>query len=226
MTFDDSNYDSADLWRLPKLDRDTLAFLQYTSGSTDKPKGVMVSHGNLLSNSLYIQTAFDLSPTSVAVTWLPNFHDMGLIDGIIQPLYTGYHAYLMAATSFLMHPLRWLRAISKYRATHCGGPFLRTGDLGYMDKGELFVVGRLKDIIIIRGRNYYPQDIETTWSHIACAGTDNAFLVCRIMPIFFSILPLTIGMHLNPLLENCFSQIPGTTETPKSHLTNSPKVAS
>ncbi len=332
LAFDDLELDLSAAWQPAEQTSETLAFLQYTSGSTERPKGVMISHGNILSNSKYIQTAFELSPGSVAVTWLPNFHDMGLIDGIIQPLFTGFHTYLMAPASFSMLPIRWLRAISKYRATHSGGPnfaydlcvrrttpeqrdgldlscwisayngaepihadtlqrffstfetygfksefmypcyglaeatlmvsgslvnqspvllsvdatdlerkrvkiadkhtvktkiivgsgrswldtkikivnaetlkscsagqvgevwvaspsvsrgywnrpeatdqvfiafladskegpFLRTGDLGFMQKGELFIVGRLKDIIIIRGQNYYPQDIERT----------------------------------------------------------------
>jgi acyl-CoA synthetase (AMP-forming)/AMP-acid ligase II len=118
----DLNLDLSAAWQPAEQTSESIAFLQYTSGSTGRPKGVMVSHGNILSNSKYLQTAFELSPSSVAVTWLPNFHDMGLIDGIIQPLFTGFHTYLMAPANFTMLPIRWLRAISKYRATHCGGP--------------------------------------------------------------------------------------------------------
>jgi len=109
-------------WRDPETTSDTLALLQYTSGSTSTPKGVMVSHGNILYNSACIQHAFELTPQSVSVTWLPSFHDMGLIDGIIQPLYTGFPCFLMLPQSFLQRPLRWLQAISRYRATHSGGP--------------------------------------------------------------------------------------------------------
>ncbi|MFJ4972179.1 amino acid adenylation domain-containing protein [Streptomyces sp. NPDC088755] len=98
------------------------ALLQYTSGSTSTPKGVMVTHHNLLANSAVIRSAFDLSPTSVSVSWLPAYHDMGLIDGILQPLYTGFPAYLMPPTAFLKAPARWLQAVSRYRATHSGGP--------------------------------------------------------------------------------------------------------
>ncbi len=101
---------------------DTLAFLQYTSGSTGSPKGVMVNHGNLLHNSEYLKQAFELTPENVSVTWLPSFHDMGLIDGIIQPLYTGFLGVLMSPVSFLEQPIQWLQAISHYKATHCGGP--------------------------------------------------------------------------------------------------------
>jgi acyl-CoA synthetase (AMP-forming)/AMP-acid ligase II/acyl carrier protein len=109
-------------WQSPDLKPDSLAFLQYTSGSTGNPKGVMVSHENLLHNSAYIQAAFELNQSSVSVSWLPNFHDMGLIDSIIQPIYTGFLGVLMSPTAFLQKPIRWLEAISRYRATHCGGP--------------------------------------------------------------------------------------------------------
>jgi acyl-CoA synthetase (AMP-forming)/AMP-acid ligase II len=101
---------------------DTLALLQYTSGSTAEPKGVMISHGNLLHNSDYINRAFALIPDSVTVTWLPAYHDMGLTNGIIQPVYKGRPCYLMSPVSFLMRPIRWLQAISRYKATISGGP--------------------------------------------------------------------------------------------------------
>ncbi|WP_082152153.1 AMP-binding protein [Crocosphaera watsonii] len=103
-----------------------IAFLEYTSGSTGNPKGVIVSHENILHNSAYIQTAFQLTEESVSVTWLPSFHDMGLIDGIIQPLYTGFLGVIMSPQAFLQKPIRWLEAISYYRATHSGGT-----NLGY-----------------------------------------------------------------------------------------------
>ncbi len=110
----------------PDISGNTLAFLQYTSGSTGSPKGVMISHDNIAYNSVYIQKAFELTEKSVSVTWLPSFHDMGLIDGIIQPLYTGFLGVVMSPESFLKNPMVWLQAITKYRATHSGGP-----NLGY-----------------------------------------------------------------------------------------------
>jgi len=109
-------------WRHPAVTSKTLALLQYTSGSTADPKGVMISHGNLLHNSAYINRVFALIPDSVTVTWLPAFHDMGLTNGIIQPLYKGRPGYLMPPVSFLMQPIRWLQAISRYKATVSGGP--------------------------------------------------------------------------------------------------------
>jgi acyl-CoA synthetase (AMP-forming)/AMP-acid ligase II len=322
----------AQQWQAPYLDGDAIAFLQYTSGSTAKPKGVMVSHNNLLHNLESIYQYFGHSPQRSGVIWLPLYHDMGLVGGVLQPLYGGFPVTLMSPLMFLQSPIRWLQAISHYRATTSGGPnfaydlcvrkitpeqiqhldlscwdvafngaepihhetlqhfatrfatcgfhpeafypcygmaeatlmitggrkamlpaiktlngealeqnlvipaspeelqartvvgcgqalpnqqivvvhpesrtqcatgevgeiwvrgpsisrgywqrlettqqtfgayladtdagpFLRTGDLGFMDSGELFVTGRLKDLIIISGRNYYPQDIERT----------------------------------------------------------------
>ena len=294
----------ADAWQETALGPADPAFLQYTSGSTADPKGVVVTHGNLLHNEEAIRRAFGQSEASVVVGWLPLYHDMGLIGNVLQPLFSGSRAVLMAPLSFLQRPALWLEAISRYRATTSGGPnfaydlcvrkvteaekagldlsgwtvafngaepvraetlerfaaafapcgfrreaffpcyglaeatlfvtggapgsgevvgcgraapdqtvavvdpesgallgtgqvgevwvagpsvaagywgrpeetertfgarlaggggpFLRTGDLGFLADGELFVTGRLKDLIILRGRNHYPQDFEWT----------------------------------------------------------------
>jgi 8-amino-7-oxononanoate synthase/acyl carrier protein len=112
----------ADRWSRPDIDGDTLAFLQYTSGSTGTPKGVMLSHENLLHNSLRIMQAFEITRSQSGVFWLPSFHDMGLIGGILVPLYGGKFNVLMSPVAFLQKPLRWLQAISRYRATISGGP--------------------------------------------------------------------------------------------------------
>jgi len=106
----------------PELSPESLAYLQYTSGSTSTPKGVMVTHGNVLHNSASIHKGFAHTPDSRALTWLPHFHDMGLIDGIIQPLYGGFPGILMSPVSFLQQPLRWLEAITRFQITHTGGP--------------------------------------------------------------------------------------------------------
>ncbi len=321
-----------DAWQDPGVSPNTLAFLQYTSGSTSAPKGVMLSHGNLMHNLKIIDHGFQIDEAAVGVFWLPSYHDMGLIGGILEPMYVGGRSILISPVSFLQRPLRWLQAITRYQGTisgapnfaydlcvkkirpeeregldlstwqtaFCGaepiraetldrfaetfaphgfrraafypcyglaegtllvsggegagipvvkavqradlmenrvvpaagseggsqllvgsggslpgqririvdpvtclpcapeevgeiwvsgpsvaqgywgrpeetegafrahladtgaGPFLRTGDLGFIHEGELFVTGRLKDLIIIRGRNYYPQDIEGT----------------------------------------------------------------
>ena len=300
--------DSGSDWRDPSAGTHTLAFLQYTSGSTAAPKGVMITHGNLLHNLAYAFHLGDGDSSSVSVSWLPVIHDMGLIEGVLQPAFSGCPAYLMSPAAFLQRPMRWLAAIARYGATrsggpnfaydlcvrrigsqersaldlstwrsaYCGaepirqetlraftgafaasgfnppalrpcfglaeatllvtagrwteevsepsrvgcgkpefdtrvlvvepehsrpcepgsvgeiwvsspsiargywnrpeetartfrartdrgeGPFLRTGDLGYMHEGELYVTGRLKDVLIIRGMKHYPQDLEQT----------------------------------------------------------------
>ncbi|OYD96063.1 non-ribosomal peptide synthetase [Nostoc sp. 'Peltigera membranacea cyanobiont' 213] len=111
-----------DSWQQPIIDGQTLAFLQYTSGSTGTPKGVMLSHGNLLHNAAMTYQMMGHSPKSQFISWLPVYHDMGLIGGILQPLYGGFPCVLMSPASFLQRPYRWLQAISRYRGTTSGGP--------------------------------------------------------------------------------------------------------
>ncbi len=101
---------------------DALAFLQYTSGSTSAPKGVMVSHANLLANLAMIAQAFGNTRHSTYVSWLPLYHDMGLILNVLQSLYVGSLCVLLAPVAFVQRPLLWLRAISDYRAEVAGGP--------------------------------------------------------------------------------------------------------
>lgn len=122
LTTDRLQTSNPDLWVPSALTPDSLAFLQYTSGSTGDPKGVMVSHGNLMANQRIIQTAFNHTQKTVVAGWLPLYHDMGLIGNVLQPLYLGATAVLMSPMAFLEQPFRWLQAISKFRATTSGGP--------------------------------------------------------------------------------------------------------
>jgi 8-amino-7-oxononanoate synthase/acyl carrier protein len=114
--------EQADQWRRPDVHGDTLAFLQYTSGSTGTPKGVMLTHSNLMHNSAMITYAFEHSRSGSGCFWLPLYHDMGLIGGILQPLYMGRPNTLMSPTHFLQKPVRWLQAVSQSGATISGGP--------------------------------------------------------------------------------------------------------
>lgn len=113
---------SAGNWKPVPTHAETLALLQYTSGSTSDPKGVMVSHGNILHNLAFIHEREANDTNSISVTWLPSYHDMGLLEGILSPLYGTYPLYLMSPLAFIQRPVRWLSAISTYRATNSGGP--------------------------------------------------------------------------------------------------------
>jgi acyl-CoA synthetase (AMP-forming)/AMP-acid ligase II/acyl carrier protein len=118
----------AEHFEAPVVSESDLAFLQYTSGSTSDPKGVMVSHANLLNNLECIRQSFGIGEmdddhdSATGVFWLPAYHDMGLIGGVLTPLYMGGRSVLMSPTSFLQRPMRWLQAISDYRATISGAP--------------------------------------------------------------------------------------------------------
>ncbi len=122
LTTDNIDSDAAANWQMPNCDQNTLAFLQYTSGSTGTPKGVMISHGNLIYNSALINRCFEDTPNSLGFSWLPPYHDMGLIGGVLQPLYVGATVMLMSPVDFLQKPFRWLDAISRYQVTTSGGP--------------------------------------------------------------------------------------------------------
>jgi acyl-CoA synthetase (AMP-forming)/AMP-acid ligase II len=109
-------------WVDPDITPKRIAFLQYTSGSTGTPKGVALTHANLVHNCQLIGESFQHTRQSLAVIWLPPYHDMGLIGGILHPLYMGFPSVLMSPLHFLQNPLRWLRAITASRATTSGGP--------------------------------------------------------------------------------------------------------
>lgn len=126
----------------PVLDASQTAFVQYTSGSTASPKGIAISHGNLMANQRMIRAGFGTRDGAVGVSWLPHFHDMGLIGTILQPLFVGGTAVLMPPRAFVQKPIRWLRAIQRYRGDTAGSPcfgfelctrMIGPGDAGALD---------------------------------------------------------------------------------------------
>lgn len=114
-----------------------LAYLQYTSGSTSDPKGVMISNSNIVENCFQISEAAGLDAASIFVSWLPHYHDMGLIGGIIQPIFLGAQAILLSASAVAQKPIRWLEAIDRFRASASGGPnFIYEHCADYMAKHQ------------------------------------------------------------------------------------------
>ncbi|MEK7278206.1 MAG: AMP-binding protein [Chloroflexota bacterium] len=109
-------------WREPDVAADALAFLQFTSGSTSAPKGVMLTHGNLMHNLEAIWQGFRMETTDSGAFWLPSYHDMGFIGGVLEPMYVPVPSTLMSPAAFLQRPARWLEAITRYRATVTGAP--------------------------------------------------------------------------------------------------------
>ncbi|WP_073811762.1 non-ribosomal peptide synthetase [Streptomyces sp. CB02261] len=119
---EDAMREGADEWRRPDLRPDSIALLQYTSGSTGTPRGVVVTHGNLLSNGSAIAAGFGITEGDVVASWLPFYHDMGLLGGVLQPMLSGLSNVLMSPLEFMRRPMRWLEAISSRGATVSGGP--------------------------------------------------------------------------------------------------------
>lgn len=105
-----------------EIGAEKVALLQYTSGSTAAPRGVVLTHANLLANAHAVRAAFAVTSASRGVSWLPPHHDMGLMGGILEPLLVGADTALLSPQAFLQRPLRWLQAIARLRATTCGGP--------------------------------------------------------------------------------------------------------
>jgi acyl-CoA synthetase (AMP-forming)/AMP-acid ligase II len=118
---DDAPLGDPDSWTMPDIAPDTVAFLQYTSGSTGDPKGVAVTHANVLSNETTISQALKVTTESVFVGWVPHFHDMGLISGMLA-FFIGGNIVAMSPLAFLKRPIRLLEAISRYRGTHAAAP--------------------------------------------------------------------------------------------------------
>ncbi len=109
-------------WKAPRLGESRLALIQYTSGSTRTPRGVMLSHASLLDNLELFREAVGFGPRMLAVSWLPPYHDMGLIGNILETVYAGAHLVMMSPVAFMQRPFRWLQAMSRYRAYGSGAP--------------------------------------------------------------------------------------------------------
>lgn len=122
ITTDTIALEQAETWQPPAITGDTLAFIQYTSGSTGLPKGVMLTHSNLLSNLSLIHDSFDVNANYRAVNWLPPYHDMGLIGTLLEAVFAGVPNTIMAPAAFLQRPIRWLQAIMNTGATVSGAP--------------------------------------------------------------------------------------------------------
>lgn len=122
MIYEDMAQDRSGEWKNPVPDPEDPAIFQYTSGSTDAPNGVMLSHRNVLYNSEFIRQAYGHDENSVGVNWLPGFHDMGLIGALFQPVYLGCSNAIIPPNAFLMRPHNWLRSISRLGGTTAGGP--------------------------------------------------------------------------------------------------------
>ena len=110
------------LFDFNRVHRGEIAFIQYTSGSSGSPKGVMVSRQNLIENQWSLRDTFGGNSDSVIFSWLPFHHDMGLIGNILHAIYLGCTCVIMSPFHFIQKPLRWLAAISRYKVTHSGGP--------------------------------------------------------------------------------------------------------
>ncbi|KRP58234.1 condensation domain-containing protein [Pseudomonas trivialis] len=122
LTVHDLGAPPADQWQRPSIDAATVAFLQYTSGSTGTPKGVEVRQRNLIANVELMRQAYGFDEHGAMVNWLPLYHDMGLIGGVLAPLYSGMPCYLMASQTFVNAPSTWLQALSRHRATASFAP--------------------------------------------------------------------------------------------------------
>lgn len=195
---------------LPDISKEGVALLQYTSGSTGRPKGVKVSHKNIVANSEMIIERFGHSESSVMVSWLPLFHDMGLIGSVVQPVYTGFFCAMMPPGAFIQKPVRWLKAISRYRATTSGGP-----NFGYdlcvqrcrtdenLDLSSWVVAFNGAEPVRERTLREFAQRFHgvgfRSYMHLPCYGMAEATLLISAVPIHEA--PNTLLLDVNALEE-------------------------
>jgi acyl-CoA synthetase (AMP-forming)/AMP-acid ligase II/alkylation response protein AidB-like acyl-CoA dehydrogenase/acyl carrier protein len=122
LTVADINPAAAAEWRDTGIGADDVAYLQYTSGSTAAPKGVVICHRHIMANCHYLSHILAIAPDSRLLSWLPHFHDFGLVFGLLEPLYNRCAGFIMSPMTFAQRPLNWLRAISLHRITHSAAP--------------------------------------------------------------------------------------------------------
>ena len=189
---DDVDLETANEYERPAgINENTLACLQYTSGTSGTPKGVMLTHAAMLANSRQIAERFESSENSRGVIWLPPYHDMGLIGGVLQPMYVGFDVVLMPPAAFLQRPMRWMAAISKYRATISGGPCFAFGqtarsiteaDLATLDLSSWSVAFtgaervRADTLVRIRRADFHPTKFSPK-AFLPCYGMAEATLM-------------------------------------------------
>jgi acyl-CoA synthetase (AMP-forming)/AMP-acid ligase II len=187
----------AEAWTMPDISADTLAVLQYTSGSTGQPKGVQLHHRHLLLNSQMLARAMGCGRDSVGVIWIPPYHDMGLIGGVLQPMYSGFPVHLMSPATFLQRPVRWLEAISRYRGTISVAPNfayeqcvrrIRPEQLAKLDLSSWQVAGNgaepvRADTLRAFSRTFAPAGFNTR-AFFPCYGMAEATLYATGGPVF------------------------------------------
>lgn len=177
----DLNVDNSHHFEPINIEPDNLAFLQFTSGSTEQPKGVMLSHGNVLENLSYIHKGFSIKKDDSLVLWLPPYHDMGLIGGLLTPLMSGYPITLLSPIAFLQEPKRWLETISNTKATLSGGPNFAYDLCVKKVKEEDLENVNLEswEVAFVGAEPVRPNSLENFYKKFAPAGFKrNAFYIC------------------------------------------------